>query len=177
MELGITNGGILTLKGTPDAGKKYEFLIRSSQEVIEIKRTKDDYWESESPVKDGYYIYVNSDTEASVDSINTILDTDVDSDSSETELFTMLNLRNCLLNYEKKIVGDALCNCTSGSGVICGNSSDRQMADFLLSTVYVIEYLVCTDRKQDAAEILEKVHNCNGVCQESIIKNKKCSCC
>lgn len=181
MKLDITTKGILTLTGTP--GYKNEFLIRSSIEVIKIIRPKDkdgnvdmNYWESESPVKDGYYIYVNTDKDSIEDEIDTILDPDSDPDYDETELFTIINLRNCLLNYEKKIIGDSLNNCTSNSGSICQKSNgDKQMADFLLSTVFVIENLVCGGKYQEAAEIVEKVHMCNGVCQNNIT-NKKCNC-
>ena len=178
MELGITTRGILTLKGTPD--KKYEYLVRSGVDVIPINRKPDcerakSYWESEYPVKDGYYIYVNTDKEG-ID-IETVLDGDPDPDPFETELFTIHNLRNCLLNYEKKIIGNGLCNCASGSGIVCGSSEDKQMADFLLSTVFVIEHLVCHEDYMTAAEIVEKIHGCNGMCQQNVSETKKCNCC
>lgn len=168
MKLSITPKGILILRGTPS--KKNEFLVRSSVEIIKINRIQSDYWESEEPVKDGYYIYVETDLE-SIDDIPA----DVDADSSETELFTIWNLRNCLLEYEKHIIRDGLSNCKSGS--ICKNvSSDRQMADFLLITVFVIENLVCSLKYNEAAEIVEKIQGCNGICKETS-KTKKCNCC
>lgn len=181
MKLDITSRGILTLSGTPD--KTNEFLIRSGIEVIKITRPVNEegnvdynFWQSENPVKDGYYIYVNTDLESIEDEIDTVLDTDSDADYSETSLFTIHNLRNCLLDYEKKIVGNALCNCASGSGIICGTSNDRQMADFLLATVFVVENLVHKNHYLDAAEIVEKVHSCNSVCQQTTNKTTKCNC-
>ena len=166
MELSITTKGILVLKGTPS--KQYEFLILNSSEVIEIDRTDESYWESEEPVKDGHYIYVETDT-PTLENLE-----DVDADSDETELFTIINLRNCLLEYEKKIVSEGLVNCTSGS--VCKGTSDRQIADFLLATVFVVENLVCKGHYSDAAEIVEKVHGCNGICKQTS-KTKKCNCC
>lgn len=181
MKLDITSKGILVLTGIPK--HKNEFLIRSGIDVIKIIRPEKNgevdmsYWESPSPVKDGYYIYVNTDLDSIEEEIDTVMDCDSDADNSETELFTIINLRNCLLNYEKKIVGNTLCNCAPGSGSVCKNSSeDRQMADFLLATVFVIENLVCRHEYQSAAEIVEKVHGCNSICQ-SEITNKKCNCC
>lgn len=176
MKLDITAKGILTLTGTPI--KNNEFLIRNGIEVIDIVRKENDYWESEGPVKDGYYIYVNTNQKSIKGEIDTVLDPDPDADYSETELFTITNLRNCLLNYEKKIISSALCDCAAGSGTVCRSSSaDRQMADFLLATVFVIENLICKGKYQDAAEIIDKVHSCNGFCQNEIINTPKCNCC
>ena len=175
MKLDITPRGILILRGAPRY--KNEFLIRSSREVIKIDRTEDDYWESDGPVKDGYYLYVETNEDDITGEMDQVVDIDPDADSSETELFTIVNLRNCLLNYEKKIVGEALCNCASGSNIVCkGSGNDKQMADFLLATVFVIENLVCEQRYLEAADIVEKVHNCNGVCQENVKTSKKCNC-
>ena len=182
MKLDITSKGILTLTGKPK--HKNEFLIRSSVEVLKIVRPKNqdgsvdmEYWESEKPVKDGYYIYVNTDLDSIENEIDTVLDPDPDPDPSETELFTIVNLRNCLLNYEKRIIGDSLNSCSPNSGLICQKANgDKQMADFLLSTVFVIENLVCKGYYQEAAEIVEKVHRCNGVCQDTNYINKKCNC-
>lgn len=180
MKLDITSKGILTLTGKPK--HKNEFLIRSSVEILKIIRPENqdgsvdmEYWESEKPVKDGYYIYVNTDLDSIENEIDTVLDPDPDPDPSETELFTIVNLRNCLLNYEKKILEESLYNCNSG--IICQKTSeDKQMADFLLSTVFVIENLVCKGFYQEAAEIVEKVNSCNGICQNTNYTNKKCNC-
>lgn len=174
MKLGITPRGILILRGAPR--HKNEFLIRSSVEVIKINRTEEDYWESDGPVKDGYYVYVETDLESIDGELDSVIDVDPDADSSETELFTIINLRNCLLNYEKKIIGDTLCNCATGSNTICKNtSSDKQMADFLLATVFVVENLICKYRYHEAADIVEKVHSCNNICQDNKT-SKKCNC-
>ena len=169
------------LKGTPT--KENEFLIRSGIEAIKIIRPVDEdgivdttFWRSEQPVKDGYYIYVNTDLESIEEGMDSVLDTDSDADYTETSLFTIHNLRSCLLDYEKKVVGSALCNCVSGSGMVCGSSNDKQMADFLLATVFVVENLVNDNKPMDAAEIVEKVHHCNGICQQNANKNKKCNC-
>ena len=85
MKLDITSGGILTLSGTPD--KTNEFLIRSGIEVIKITRPVNEegnvdynFWQSENPVKDGYYIYVNTDLESIEDEMDSVLDTDSDAD-------------------------------------------------------------------------------------------------
>lgn len=127
-------------------------------------------------MKDGYYIYVETDLESIDGELDTVVDVDSDADSSETELFTIVNLRNCLLNYEKKTVGEALCDCASGSNTICKNTSgNKQMADFLLATVFVVENLVCEHRYHEAADIVEKVHGCNNICQDSKT-SKKCNC-
>lgn len=104
-----------------------------------------------------------------------VIDVDTDADPSETELFTIVNLRNCLLSYEKSLIGEALCNCVSSSNIVCkSHNNDKQMADFLLATIFVIENLVCDQRYLEAADIVEKVHNCN-VCQENKMI-KKCNC-
>lgn len=173
MKLNITPRGILILKGAPR--HKNEFLIRSSKDVIKIDRTDENYWESDGPVKDGYYVYVETDLE-DITAETDVIDFDPDADPSETELFTIINLRNCLLDYEKKLVGETLCNCAPNSNTVCNGSSDKQMADFLLATVFVIENLLCEYRYNEAAEIVEKVHNCNGVCQKNIKSSKKCNC-
>ena len=174
MKLEITSRGILILKGTPRYAN--EFLIRNSKEVIKINREEVDYWESDGPVKDGYYIYVETDKDDITDEMDQVIDVDTDADPSETELFTIVNLRNCLLSYEKSLIGEALCNCVSGSNIVCkSHNNDKQMADFLLATIFVIENLVCDQRYLEAADIVEKVHNCN-VCQENNKMIKKCNC-
>jgi hypothetical protein len=173
MKLNITPRGILILKGAPR--HKNEFLIRSSKDVIKIDRTDENYWESDGPVKDGYYVYVETDLE-DITAETDVIDFDPDADPSETELFTIINLRNCLLDYEKKLVGETLCNCAPNSNTVCNESSDKQMADFLLATVFVIENLLCEYRYNEAADIVEKVHSCNGVCQKNIKSSKKCNC-
>ena len=174
MKLDITPRGILILRGAPR--HKNEFLIRSSKDVIKINRTEDDYWESDDVVKDGYYIYVETDLDDITAEMD-VIDLDPDADPSETEIFTIVNLRNCLLSYEKNILGETLCNCAPNSNTICkGIDSDKQMADFLLATVFVVENLICEHKYHEAADIVDKVHNCNGICQKNTKTFKKCNC-
>lgn len=96
-------------------------------------------------------------------------------DNSEmlvAEVFSICKLRNCLLSKEKDYVSRFLHGCDTN--IRCKNSDTEDVdRDFLLSTVFVLEHLICTGQTTEALRILNNIKSCN-LCSDN--KTTNCGC-
>lgn len=76
----------------------------------------------------------------------------------EAEFFSICKLRNCLLTYEKKFISKFLKGCNSNN--YCFNDTEDTIKDFLLSTVFILEHLICTGQTVEATRILKNINSC-----------------
>lgn len=87
------------------------------------------------------------------------------------EMFSICKLRNCLLNAEKDYVSKFLKGCNTNSH--CSNDTEDSIRDFLLSTVFVLEHLICTGQTVEATRILKNINSCT-LCSDN--KSTNCGC-
>ena len=94
--------------------------------------------------------------------------------STQKILFSFCNLQKCLVNLQKQILSNpASCN-------DCGKSSSlasvKQNRDFLLSAIYVLEYLTHTDQFEEAQRVLDGLSDCSGVICKDFELKSDCGC-
>lgn len=93
----------------------------------------------------------------------------------EVEIFSICKLRKCLLSKEKDYISKFLKGCTNGSGH-CSNSNEEDMnRDFLLSTIFVLEHLICTGQITEATRILKNISSCSLCSNGKTINNCGCN--
>lgn len=76
----------------------------------------------------------------------------------DDRFFKLCNLNNCLLNLQRKVINNYIkneCDFTCDK-----NDSIRQKRDFLLYTIYILQYLSEQKRFIDAQSILEQITGC-----------------
>ena len=88
-----------------------------------------------------------------------------------TQIFTLHNLRNCLLQKERHMINHFLGNCKKG---LCNKDSDQTMDDFLLVSLFVIEQLICQNKYDEADRIVSQLESC-GICQKTIKHTCNCN--
>lgn len=87
------------------------------------------------------------------------------------ETFSICKLRNCLLNAEKDYISKFLKGCSTNSH--CSNDNTDITRDFLLSTIFVLEHLICTGQTAEATRILKNIDSCT-LCSDN--KTTNCGC-
>ena len=87
------------------------------------------------------------------------------------EMFSICKLRNCLLNTEKDYISKFLKGC--GTNSHCSNDNEDITRDFLLSTIFVLEHLICTGQTAEATRILKNISSCT-LCSDN--KTTNCGC-
>lgn len=180
MKLKTTSDCKLILEGAPKSGK--ELLLYNYETIISINREED-----KNPNlhifemnEDGLYQYylleqIPEDVTDLVDYINDYqIDPQLTDEGKPAEVFIICNLRNCLINKEKNMINTFLKDC--GGKAKCGGDSNKQIDDFLLISVFLLENLICRGNYVDAIRILKGISGCNGICGEND-GSKKCNCC
>lgn len=77
----------------------------------------------------------------------------------ELEVFSICKLRSCLLSKEKDYVSKFLHGCNTNTH--CKSSDTEDVTrDFLLSTIFVLEHLICTGQTTEATRILKNIKSC-----------------
>ena len=94
-------------------------------------------------------------------------------DNARRDLFFINNLRNCTIQLEKTILDDMICNCVKPK-CLEQQSSDRNIADFLLISVFLLENLIYDGKFEECQRILDSLNICENICKVQI--NKKCNC-
>lgn len=75
------------------------------------------------------------------------------------EAFSICRLRKCLLSKEKDYVSKFLYGCNTNTH--CKSSDTEDVTrDFLLSTIFVLEHLICTGQTIEALRILKNIKSC-----------------
>lgn len=85
-------------------------------------------------------------------------------------VFIICKLTQCLLNLQRQIIDHNIYNkCTDYKDII-------EKRDFILSTIYVLDYLKDTNNFQEAQRIIENVLGCNDICNTDNTLNNNCGC-
>lgn len=88
------------------------------------------------------------------------------------QVFSICKLRNCLLSKEKEHISSFLHGCITNSH--CKTSDNENITrDFLLSTVFVLEHLICAGETTEALRILKNIQSCT-LCSNN--KSTNCGC-
>jgi hypothetical protein len=87
-------------------------------------------------------------------------------------LFSICKLQKCLVDLQKQIISNPE-NCSE-----CGmESSLRFKRDFLLSALYVFDYLKDTKNYEEAQRILDNMNGCGGfLCNNTATNKTDCGC-
>ena len=88
------------------------------------------------------------------------------------ETFSICKLRNCLLKKEKDFISKFLKGC--GTNKHCIGNDDDVIRDFMLSTIFVLEHLICTGQTTEALRILKNISSCT-LCSDNKPTNN-CGC-
>lgn len=88
------------------------------------------------------------------------------------EIFSICKLRNCLLHLEKDFITSFLKGCNTNTH--CSNDASNVTRDFLLSTIFVLEHLICTGQTTEALRILKNISSCT-LCSDNKSTNN-CGC-
>ena len=92
----------------------------------------------------------------------------------EAEIFSICKLRNCLLQKEKDYINKFLSGCKPG-GHCAKDTEDELVRDFLLSTIFVLEHLICMGKTVEALRILKNINSSCGFCSDNKTVNN-CGC-
>lgn len=94
--------------------------------------------------------------------------------SFQKVLFSYCKLQKCLVNLQSRILKNP--NNCNGCGTLSGKTLDRYNRDFLLSAIYLLDYLTQTNNFEEAQTILDSFVNCSGsICDDSELKSS-CNC-
>lgn len=86
-------------------------------------------------------------------------------------IFTICNIRKCLVYLQRKML---MGKCSFDP---CTTSSElRNTRDFLLSAIYVIDYLKATENFEEAQRIVDNLSNCGFPCEDKIVNSNNCGC-
>ena len=101
----------------------------------------------------------------------------VEGESNPREsIFSICNLRNCLLKKERSYINRFLGNCNGSAD--CAKNSNSTIDDFLLVSIFVLEQLICEGNYDDASTVLEVISNNGcGLCTEKDnLQTNDCGC-
>ena len=175
---------------------RLEHLVKSDSEQLTYNTIKmldqTFYW-------DGHFYIGKKDLSVSGDNIGTIISDNIDTILSEEYsyqitnfleiwesiqqgkstqtfsyqkiIFSVCKLQNCLVNLQRKILDNPK-NCLE-----CDlNASIRYRRDFLLSSLYVFDYLKDRKNYDEAQRILDNLSSCTDICGEDLDFNNDCGC-
>lgn len=86
-------------------------------------------------------------------------------------IFSMCELQKCLVNLQKKTLLETK-NCLECDT----NTSIRYKRDFLLSALYVLDYLKDRKNYDEAQRILDNLSTCDNLCGDELNLNNNCGC-
>lgn len=85
-------------------------------------------------------------------------------------IFTYCNLIKCFVSLQSNLANN-ICDSSCGKS----DTIDTSNRDFLLSTIYVLDYLRDTNNFREAERILDNINECGGFCKSETLT--KCNCC
>lgn len=91
-------------------------------------------------------------------------------DMLEEPVFSICKVSTCLENLQRKYI-------FSGShvGGSCKNDTDKNLRDFLFSTVFILKLLIRQQRYEEALKILKSINTC-GLCNSYMSPRNSCNC-
>ena len=89
--------------------------------------------------------------------------------SCKKMLFTICKLTQCFVNLQRNAIDSQVYNkCNTDDKLI-------ENRDFILCSLYVLDYLKDIGQYQEAQRILENITECNGLCKQSV-NTSSCGC-
>lgn len=172
MELKTNSKCQLILDGEMPTSGLEVIVYGDNYTVVQRNTSETNYWSFDMP-EDGlfqYYVLQLNENEESNDILKYIQEIE---STPVSEVFSICKLRNCLLQKEKNYISSFLHGCkTSGN---CNKTNKESLErDFLLSTIFVLEHLICTGQTTDALRILKNVSSCT-ICSDNKTTNS-CRC-
>ena len=161
-----------------------QICIRKTEEE-EIKFTigKDGYYVlcriivSDTP-NEGYY-YANDSLYKGSEEIDLQEIINVNPEVSQLNIvfyqyFQMYKLKICYINLVKNILSSS---CSIRCNSKYANQSDIYKRDLLWSAINTLEYLIEMGQYEEAEKLLERITDCNGICDNSeTFNNNNCGC-
>lgn len=90
-------------------------------------------------------------------------------------IFSVCKLQKCLVSLQEKLLFTNSCTCSYDQ---CNTDKTlRNHRDFLLSALYVFDYLKDTQNYTEAQRILDNLSSCNSICGDELDeRNNSCGC-
>lgn len=92
-------------------------------------------------------------------------------------IFVFCNLQKCLVALQKKLLFSNICSCSFER---CSTDETiRNRRDFLLSALYVLDYLKNIKNYEEAQKLIESLSTCNSICgdaSDGYNSNDDCGC-
>lgn len=145
-----------------------EIIVYGDKYTV-IEREHNDYWIFDMPEDGLFQYFVLTFEEEPEDLLEYIQDNSI---IPLSETFSICKLRNCLLNMEKNFISKFLRGC--GTNNHCSGDTEDVTRDFLLSTIFVLEHLICTGQTTEALRVLKNISSCT-LCSDNKSTNN-CGC-
>jgi hypothetical protein len=172
MELLTNSKCQLILDGeAPSSG--LEVIVYGDKYTVVQRESDLNYWSFDMP-EDGLFqyfvLYFEEEPEDILEYIK------INSEIPVAELFSICKLRNCLLTKEKDYISKFLKGCGNNGAGHCASSNEEDLSrDFLLSTIFVLEHLICTGQTVEALRILKNVSSCSLCSNNKTTSNCGCN--
>jgi hypothetical protein len=164
----LTNSDCQLILEGPKPSTGLEILVYGENYTI-IEQDRDSEFYFNMP-EDGLFQYFVLDfTEEPEDILEYIRERSI---LPEAQVFSICKLRKCLLEKEREYISNFLHGCSTNSH--CKNSNEDVVRDFLLSTIFVLESLICSGQTTEALRILENIKSCD-LCQTNNFNSCGCN--
>ena len=91
----------------------------------------------------------------------------------EEPIFSICRISSCLENMQRKYIFEG----TDLSGSNCKDDSDKNLRDFLFSSIFILRLLIRQQRYEEALRILESISQCGILCTPTYTSGKNsCGC-
>lgn len=118
------------------AANKEDFINKNISEILSNSKEIDNYVELENIKGSQTFIY-------------------------KSVFVSICKLQNCLIKLQRKILDDPR-NCLD-----CNLQNNiRYNRDFLLSSIYVLQYLICTQNYSEIERIINNLKSCSNICED-----------
>lgn len=170
MKLITTSDCNLILEGYP--GQGIEVLLFNYTDIIRIDREND----SDPNVhiyhmdRDGLYQYYLLDIADEVTDLVEYIRQYKEDPEPDCEVFSICKIRNCLIEKEKQAIHSFLKGCSTNSHCSLDN---KQINDFLLASIFLLENLICKGNYEEAMRITNAISTCS-VCKDTL--STTCNC-
>lgn len=170
MELKTNSKCQLIIEGKAPVSGLEVVVFGDNYEIIRREDTED-YFIFDMPEDGLFQYYILNFTEEPKDILEYIQDNSI---LPECEVFSICKLRNCLLQKEKDYISQFLSECNTNSH--CSkNSEDELIRNFLLSSIFILEHLICSGQTVEALRILRNINSSCTLCS-NIESLNKCGC-
>ena len=170
MEL-LTNSKCQLILDGPKPETGLEVIVYDDKYTVIERNDDSDTFYFDMPEDGLFQYFVLTFEEEPKDILEYIQDNAV---KPEGEVFSICKLRNCLLSKEKDYVSRFLHGCNTNTHCKTSDTEDVTR-DFLLSTIFVLEHLICTGQTVEALRILKNIKSCTLCSDDKITTNCGCN--